>query len=186
MQPGGLAPIGAACAQAQKTGAAHGLTAPERVAVYAYTTRDGPWSGIDLNQALRAADGGAPLAPHHAAYRRTLLDALAHLPDRAGTFWRGIELDAAQQAAYLPGSIHLWSGFSSTSRQEAGAYDRNTRFTIRGRHGKDIQAYSAHPSEDEILFAADTRVRVLSPPWERDGVLMVAVEEIGDGEATER
>jgi len=172
--------------QAQKAGAAHGLTAPERVAVYAYTTRDGPWSGIALNQALRAADGGAPLAPHHAAYRRTLLDALAHLPDQAGTFWRGIELDPARQATYLPGSIHLWSGFSSTSRREAGAYDRNTRFTIRGRHGKDVQAYSAHPSEDEILFAADTRFRVLSPPWERDGVLMVAVEEIGDGEATER
>ena len=168
--------------QVQKAGAAHGLTAAERVAAYAYTTRDGPWSGPGLNQALRAhgGPGQPPLPPHLAAYRRTLLDALARLPDQAGTFWRGIEIGAALQAQYLPGRVVTWDGFSSTSRRADGAYTGNTRFTIRGRHGKDVRAYSAHPSEDEVLFGAGMRVRVLRRIDDGE-TLRIEVEEVGDG-----
>ena len=160
----------------------HGMTDPERVSTYAYTTRDGPWSGIALNQALRTQGGPGqpPLSPHHAEYRRTLLDALDRLPDQAGIFWRGMELGAEQQATYLPGRVVTWEAFSSTSRRSDKAYRRNTRLIIHGRRGKDIQAYSAHPGEDEILFEAGSRFRVLDVRDDDPAVLKIEVEEVDD------
>ena len=113
-------------------------------------------------------------------YRRTLNDALDCLPDRAGTSWRGIILSAPEQAEYVPGRTVTRAVFLSSSRREDKAFKRNMRFTIRGRHGKDIRPYSAFPIEDEVLFRAGTQLRVVS---RRDdaGLLKIEVEEVDDG-----
>ena len=155
---------------------------PGSEAVYAYTTRDGPWSGIALNQALRTQGGPGqqPLSPQHAAYQWTLLDALDRLPDQAGTFWRGMELVAEEQAAYLPGRVVTWDAFSSSSRRIDKAYRRNTRIIIHGHRGKDIQAYSAHPTEDEVLLGAGSLFRVLDVRDDDPTMLVIEVEEVDD------
>ena len=53
---------------------------------------------------------------------------------------------------------------------------------IRGRHGKDINAYSTSPKEGEVLLRAGTRVRVTRKSKRIEGMLHVYVEEIEDGE----
>lgn len=158
------------------------MTDPELAAAYAYTAEESVWSHYKrVNGELRKAFDENRAPPRRVEdYMRTLDDALDKLPDVAGTFYRGAQLSAAEKAAYTPGSVHTWAGFSSSSRRRTGAFHRNTRFILRGRHGKDVKPYSAVPGEDEVLFKASTKVRVVGTPTSRDGVLEIPVVEVGD------
>ena len=94
--------------------------------------------------------------------------------------WRGVDLTPKEQAAYTPGSTHTWAAFSSASSKKP--FRGNTRFVIRGKHGKDVKAYSNSPDEHEVLLRAGTRVRVTREQQRRSGVLEIYVEEVDDGE----
>ena len=158
----------------------HDMTDPELATTYAYTTEEAVWSHYrKLNQELRDAFEGQRAPPKRIEdYALTLNDALDRLPDQAGRFWRNVQMSAAEQAAYSPGSIHTWAAFSSASTRQDVFGSRNTRFVIRGRHGKDIRRYSAYPREDEVIFKAGTRVRVVG---RREGrKTYIEVEEVGD------
>ena len=89
-----------------------------------------------------------------------------------------------EQVAGTPGSIRTrtWAAFSSASTDEGFTGGKNVRFVITSRHGKDINAYSAHPTEGEVLLRAGTRMRVTKESKEIEGMLHVYVEEIDDGE----
>ena len=160
------------------------MTDPELAATYSYTTEKSGWHHYRrLNDELRnALDAGRAPAQRVEDYMLTLNDALDRMPDQAGTFWRGVSLSAAERASYIPGSVHTWAAFSSSSRKKEKAFRRNALFRVKGRHGKDIKGYSAYASEDEVLFRAGTRVRVIELGQERDGRLRVEVEEIDDGQ----
>ena len=73
-----------------------------------------------------------------------------------------------------------WPAFSSSSRNKRKAFHRNSLFRIESRHGKDIKPYSAIPSEDEVLFKAGSRFRVLKRYKEPDGRYGYLLEEVGD------
>ncbi len=159
----------------------HDMTDPELAVTYAYTTEEPVWSHYKrLNEALRTrgGPGQAALERRIDDYRLTLNDALDKIPDQSGRFWRNVDMSAAEQAAYSPGSVHTWAAFSSSSTHQNVFGNRNTRFVIRGLHGKDIREYSAYPREDEVLFKAGTRVRVVN---RREGRrTYIEVEEIDD------
>ena len=57
------------------------------------------------------------------------------------------------------------------------AFDKNTRFIINGKHGKNMVEYSRLPSEDERLFTANTRFKVLARE-EREGKVWIEIEEV--------
>ncbi len=155
------------------------MTDPELASAYSYTTEHSGWTHYKaVNRELREADkaGRAP-AKRVADYALTLNDGLDKLPDRKGTFYRGAQLTADEQAAYTVGSEHVWAGFSSTSSGKGTAFHRNTRFVVKARHGKDVRKLSAYQHEAEILLKAGTRLIVTSR--RADGnVLQIEVEEI--------
>ncbi len=159
-----------------------GLTDPELATTYAYTTEHGGWSHYrPLNKELRdAVEEGRAAARRVDDYARTLNDALDRLPDMQGTFYRGVQLTRAEQATYTTGSVFTWADFSSSSARRGGAFSRNTRFIIHGKHGKDIRRYSAIRSEDEVLFKAGSTFRVLNRRMDGN-VLEFEVEEV-DGQ----
>ncbi len=155
------------------------MTDPELASAYSYTTEHRGWTHYNaVNRELREADkaGRAP-SKRVADYALTLNDGLDKLPDRKGTFYRGAQLSADEQAAYTVGSEHVWAGFSSTSSSRSKAFSRNTRFIVKARHGKDIRKLSAYGGEAEVLLKAGTRLIVRNRYQDR-GVLEIEVEEI--------
>ena len=111
---------------------------------------------------------------------RTSNGVLDRLDNVEGVFRRALVLEKDGQKAYKPGSTHTWAAFTSAST--GGGFGGNTRFVIQGKRGKDVKAYSANPTENEVLFKAGTRVRVTEESEERDSVLHIHVEEVDDGE----
>ena len=155
------------------------MTDPELASAYSYTTEHRGWTHYNaVNRELREADkaGRAP-SKRVADYALTLNDGLDKLPDRKGTFYRGAQLSANEQAAYTVGSEHVWAGFSSTSSSRSKAFSRNTRFIVKARHGKDVRKLSAYGHEAEVLLKAGTRLIVRNRYQDR-GVLEIEVEEI--------
>ena len=159
-----------------------GMTDPELVTTYAYTTEHSAWSHYrKLTRELRDAQkpGASKLPRRYEDYALTLNDALEKLPDQAGKFWRGAELTANELAEYIPGNVVSWASFSSSSRSKNRAFRRNTRFSITGRRGKDIRPYSAVQSEQEVLFKAGTRFTVVDRRRE-SGITKIEIEEVDD------
>ena len=155
-------------------------TDPELATTYAHTIEESVRSHYRrLNNELREAakPGTSKLPGRYEDYALTLNGALDKLPDQAGTFWRGAQLSAAELGEYTPGSIRVWPAFSSSSRSRSGAFSRNTLLEIVARHGKDIRGYSAYPSENEVLFKAGSRFRVLSTRREK-GRTKIQLEEV--------
>lgn len=88
-----------------------------------------------------------------------LAEAISTLPSFSGVSFRSIHID--EIGFYLnslkANSEITFAAFSSTSQSEkvAAAFG-NVLFTIQGKTGKDISAYSDAPAEKEILFTAGT------------------------------
>ena len=100
----------------------HGMTDPEFVSAYAYTTSDRVWGYRLLNRALReAAQPRGPKVPErYEAYRLTLNDALDRLPDYPAVgLRRGATLTPAQIAEYVPGQVVTEDAFTSASERAA-------------------------------------------------------------------
>lgn len=128
-----------------------GMVDQELVATYAYTST----AYVPLNRGLRSGDPNRIAAV--AAFRDTLDGALDKLPDRPGMTRRGTSLPADVLARYQPGQVVTELGFTSTGKPFSG----DVRFEIHGKHGKLVQQYSAHPSEEEVLFRSGTKFAVL-------------------------
>ena len=159
----------------------HGMTDPELVSAYAYTTSDRVWGYRLLNRALReAAQPRGPKVPErYEAYRLTLNDALDRLPDYpADGLKRGTTLSPEEITKYVPDQIVTETAFTSASLGRD--FGGNVRFIINARHGKRIERLSQHPSEREVLFKAGTRFRVLSKEPD-GGTTYIHLEEVDDG-----
>lgn len=128
-----------------------GMVDQELVATYSYTST----GYVPLNRGLRSGDPNKIASV--AAFRDTLNGALDKLPDRPGMTRRGTDLPADVLARYQPGQVVTELGFTSTGKPFKG----DVRFEIHGRHGKLVQPYSAHPSEEEVLFRSGTKFGVV-------------------------
>ncbi|MGK8488389.1 NUDIX domain-containing protein [Nocardia asiatica] len=149
------------------------------VGLRAYT--DGVIDAI-TNEALLTGNP-ALIAP-----RQVIIDAvsgaLQMLPAYAGTVLRGIKVALADLpgvlARYEPGEIVREPSFVSTDKFRGFDGDTlNIHFEIESRTGRDIHALSAKAHiEDEVLFAPDTRFRVVSKAEGDNGVWTIHLEEV--------
>lgn len=158
----------------------HGMTEPELVALYVFTTSGVPWGHHDLNQAHWAArqPGGPEVPRRYEVYRLTLNAALNRLPDHpAKGLLRGIDLSPEEIARYVPGQIVIEEGFISTGIDKG--FKGGAQFRIDGLHGKHIEQLSAHPDEREVLFKVGTRFRVIKK-HEENGTTYIELEEVDD------
>jgi hypothetical protein len=62
---------------------------------------------------------------------------------------------------YEVGSIVNWPGFTSTTRARRKAYVGNVLFRIESINGRSLQGYGADDMDEEVLFAAGTRYKVI-------------------------
>ena len=133
------------------------LTDQEIVALYHYTG-----SGYrSLTNALHREGYNRVKLPKGAEnYKLTLARALSKLPDfRHRGLKRGAPLPQKIQDRYQVGAIVPEFAFTSSSTTRP--FSGNTQFIIHSKHGTRVDKMSAFPSENEVLFTAGTRFRVL-------------------------
>ncbi len=146
-----------------------GMTDPEIVALTSYT--GGGYH--QLNKSLRSWASAERDSVRN--QKLTLQDALSRINDERGVFRRGTDLTEAQRKPYVVGKVIPAPAFTSASAGDG--FGGNTRFIIHGRRGKNVVRYSQYPKEDERLFTADTRFKVLARE-EREGKVWIKLEEV--------
>ena len=86
-----------------------------------------------------------------------------------GNSSRGLKFDAAardrfvklHQEALQTGKEVTYNAFTSTTRGEQPAFSGQVILHITGKTGRWVKPISLHPSEDEVLFKAGSRFKVL-------------------------
>lgn len=89
-----------------------------------------------------------------------LNEALAKLPKHEGFVVRGTSLPAEIRAQHLAGATVTYDAFTSSST--GGAFSGKDQFLIYSKTGRPIMSLSSISGEDEVLFAAGTKFRVVS------------------------
>jgi hypothetical protein len=170
------------------------LEANELCAIVAYThdTKTGnPRDNLyfQLNEQLRSRDTAArtEMVSVWGPIVHFLLKGMSKLPDYEGIVYRGYPNKAEVLAQYKKRRPIQWGAFSSTSK----SFDATKAFTdqqtgvifkIDVSSGKDINAYSFFPCEDEILLSPCHRFQVTSEPYEQDGYTVVDMMETCGGQ----
>jgi len=135
------------------------------------------------NRAMRGVTGNGrnpfeDTKPHevlfvekHWAFQRELRDSLKTLPSFNGQVYRGVDFKVSENI-YREGAIVTWNQCSSTSsdprviKEFLGGKNgkaEGTIFIIHSRRGKSISHLSQYPEEKEVLFMANTQLRVQKP-----------------------
>jgi hypothetical protein len=130
----------------------------------------------------------------HAVYKSKSLieNGLRKLPNFVGTVFRGATMDPKwiqnikqqcssgrrvncrfSDSAFLSTS---WKRDTAFYKDEEGK-DYNCRFEIKSLTGKQIEKYSVHPFEFEVLFAPDTPFIILEVVEFESGKLFIRMEE---------
>jgi hypothetical protein len=156
------------------------------LAAYSHDLGNGTKAGnlyFELNGALRkrGKDDRAAMMEGWGMFMHFLMAAMALLPRFEGVCYRGMSGapdKAATVAQYKMGRPIQWGAFSSTSTDfnaTKGFTDEATGviFKINVTDGRDINAYSFFPAEDEILLSPSHRFMVCSAPYERDGYTVI-------------
>jgi uracil DNA glycosylase len=162
------------------TASAHGMTADEIAAIYLYTCESAFYRQI--NAALRHPDR-AKVSPYR-AYLRLFFAAVARLPQRRESLWRGVSLDLRPQ--YPVGRTVTWWGVSSCTSQLGvakaflGSSGRRTLFEVAPTSAVGIRHFSAFTGEEEFVLAPGTRLRVVNVATERGGLATVKLAEVAE------
>jgi len=160
----------------------HGLNVQEIAALNLYT-RQCLYSS--LNKALREEDR-AILKPYF-PYLRLVTHALSKLPKWSGGLFRGVK-GVDLRAQYPPKSTFVWWALTSctvdgdvlTEPEFMGASGSRTLFSIECHSGRDISAYSAIPSEREVLLPPGLQFETLSSTKVAgsDGLQLITLKEV--------
>ncbi len=68
--------------------------------------------------------------------------------------------------------------YVSTSKDKGEAFDKNTKYKIHSKNGKQIEKLSIFPHEKEILFKEGTKFKILNVYKDSDGFNRIEMEEI--------
>ena len=152
------------------------LTLDDSAAIYLYTMAT--QFCITLNYALRV-ENRHKLKPWF-AFLKLFITALDKLPSVSGVFWRGVPCDVASE--YTDNNVQIWWSVNSCSTElhvvELFLTTNGTLFSIQAMDGKDISAYSAFETEQEVILMPGTRLRVKSKLYKFHDVLsIVQLEE---------
>jgi hypothetical protein len=146
----------------------------------------GPESSLyyQLNRQLRdRSKDQQQLLQVWGVYVYFMLTAMELLPDFEGFVYRGFPGKAMVLEQYQVGRPIQWGAFTSTSKSfddAKGFTDQHTGviFKITVSSGKDINAYSLFPFEDEILLSPKHRFTVSSAPYEKDGHTVIDMVQL--------
>jgi hypothetical protein len=151
------------------------LSINESAAIYLYTMPIPFYK--NLNKTFRAENPHA-LKPWF-AFLKLFITALRKLPSHPTTVWRGVGGNIG--ADFAENDVHTWWSVNSCSSyvNVAGMFagETGTLFCINVIHGKDITAYSANQSEEEIILMPGTRLCVKGMRPEPNGLSIVHLEE---------
>lgn len=169
----GAGATGDQAASTRGTGASNGNSVPALDATDVAALGDYTGSGFRaINDSLR---GVVPMSNDNDERATAVSKALSKLPDQKGPVFRGTTLTPAQISSYIPGTVHLERGFTSTSSDPASAFPGNALFLVISKHGKDVASYSTYP-ESEVLFDKGTEFYVTSnsySPHQRKQVIVM-------------
>jgi predicted DNA-binding WGR domain protein/BRCT domain type II-containing protein len=136
-----------------------------------------------INQVLRENWNG--VKPYR-NYLRLYLEAMACLPAKKVTLWRGIAADLFD--AYSVGSVQTWWSISSCTANKSVAEGfmqqlggKATLLTLECESAVDVSALSFYPHEAESLLLPGTQLKVLSREM-KGNVAHIHVQEIGVAE----
>ncbi|CAF4042419.1 unnamed protein product [Rotaria sp. Silwood1] len=151
------------------------LTWDESAAIYLYSMQTSFFPM--LNKALR--DEKRQLLKPWFAFLKLFLTALEKLPSFNGTVWRGVSGDI--DSNFANNSVQTWWSVNSCSKDtkvtEAFVGEKGVLFVIKVMHGKDISAYSAIQSEQEVIIVPGTRLCVKSDSFNFIGLLLIVYLE---------
>lgn len=111
-----------------------------------------------LNEILRFSAGEKNEA--YEAYRDVLNSALKKLNSYKGPVLRGTTLSPEQVALHQVGTIVTYPAFTSTS--VTSGFGGDQRFVIQSKNGHFIAPFSSSKTENEVLFPANTKFKVLN------------------------
>lgn len=152
------------------------LTINESAAVYLYTM-DSPFYPT-LNQVLRNENPQA-LQPWY-GFLKLFTAALSKLPSRPTTVWRGVAA-GIDGFSFVENMMFTWFSVNSCSSkinvaQFFGA-EKGVLFCINTIYGRNITAYSANTSEEEVILMPGTCLRVESKSLDINGLLIIHLNE---------
>jgi hypothetical protein len=151
--PATASPDAAATPDAATTGQ---FTAADAAALRRYTSG----AAFDMNAYLRGKLDPPP-GPEWAAELQADIDrtslALSHLPNHPGMTVRGVDHSDPDTATapYQVGAVVTEQGFLSTTTDPSvadTAFSGNTIYVVTGETGTNIQPYSKHGFEQEVLY----------------------------------
>jgi hypothetical protein len=160
-----------------------GMTMHEAAAVNGYTSID----YRDMNRKLRGLNIPGLYDPDYKisldAQINLMKSGLNKLPDFEGVVYRGAGLSEAEENVYRDaigtGELIEHPAFTSTSKLSDKALNRNTRYIIQSKKGKNVMKFSEFESENEIILNAGTKFRVTE--FNRnptDGKTYIYMEEV--------
>lgn len=153
----------------------HALSEDEASSIFVYT---GNALYSSLNKSLR--DAARVSIQKYFAYLRLFLAAHDKLPDRPAIVYRGISKDLS--SIYKEGADIAWYSVSSCSSNKnvavAFAGGRGTLFCIETQTAKDIKMFSYYQSEDELVLAPGTKLKVVSVLKRSSGQSEIRLREI--------
>lgn len=129
-----------------------GMTTAEIWTIYNYTTSN----YREINTALRAD----PVLPKYQNYRDIFNSALAKIKKFSGEVKRGASLPPQIFAQHQVGAVVTYPAFTSTST--AKAWSGAQQFVIKSKAGHYVEPISAHRGENEVIFPAGSKFKVLS------------------------
>ncbi|MEE1800961.1 ADP-ribosyltransferase domain-containing protein [Streptomyces sp. JV176] len=155
-----------------------GLSADAIAALHLYTCESVFYR--EINTILRSPDR-TRLVPY-LSYLRLLFSAVAHLPYRTGSLWRGVSLDL--RAQYPLGRTVAWWGVSSCTSELGvakgflGSRGKRTLFEVVPARAVGIRDFSAFTGEEEFILLPGTQLKVTDVKVERGGLCTVKLTEL--------
>jgi hypothetical protein len=116
-----------------------------------------------LTQTFSKAGPGDGTGARVVAQAAAVFDsALGKLPEKSGTFYKGIDLDAIERAKFVPGAnIELTPYTAASAERPTSAFiNKNARFVINKAVAKDLT--DVNPLEREVMFPPNSRFKVVS------------------------
>jgi hypothetical protein len=158
------------------------LTADHIAAIHMYTQACDFYRTLNACLRNRNRDYVIPFFP----YLRLLLEALRQLPAQKRVVYRGVKLDLSTK--FKKGDEPVWWSVTSTSttmevlqsKDFCGQDGPRTVFVVQASHARDIAAFSAFASEEELILLPGAQLQVKSVVPMGGGLHLVQMDEIDE------
>lgn len=135
---------------------------------------------VDINFYLR--NGGEPKEEFFERYKKVMNSALDKLESYKGYVFRGADLSSEiinkYKKAAETGEPYTENHYLSTSKDREKSFDRNTKYKILSKNGKQIEELSFFLEEKEVLFKEGTQFKILKVYVDEQGFNRIEMEEI--------